>query len=357
MTDRMLAPARRMLVVGALAAGLMGAPCTSSTCPDPAASNYDPPDNQTGSVARSAVSAAASNNAPCEYACGRLGQLFAGGHGSAVVCYIDRGSEKHWPPPAGSSSPWTQTYTVPPYSVAIVQGHHSPVPTRVNAINASLVLRHIAMIEHRAPAQPSHGGFEDGGAVFVSSGNLTAEYSAFRRNSAGRSGGALNAKDGVFIVVRSCIFDGNRALSFGGAAIRVFHPQTVLIQRSAFTDNSAHSGGAILITGLLHPSVPRASMAALAVVIWAAQTVATLLFSLLPQMSNPNQSCRARALTPDHCLANRLRGATTGSNVRHERLLFAGAPCIVCRRRRWGCLAVHLGCAIHGCVFPPSSLL
>ena len=251
MTDRMLAPARRMVVVGALVAatGLMGAPCTS-TCPDPAASNYDPPDmNQTGSVARSAVSAAASNNAPCEYACGRLGQLFAGGHGSAVVCYIDRGSEKHWPPPAGSSSPWTQTYTVPPCSVAIIQGHHSPVPTRVNAINASLVLRHIAMIEHRAPAQPSHGGFEDGGAVFVSSGNLTAEYSAFRRNSAGRSGGALIAKDGVFIVVRSCIFDGNRALSFGGAAIRVFHPQTVLIQRSAFTDNSAHSGGAILITG------------------------------------------------------------------------------------------------------------
>lgn len=234
-----------------LAAGLAHA--TGSRCPDPSAINAPP----TGLNPQFPPSPAA--NADCAYSCGGLRKIFAPESQLRTVCWIDRGNSSHWPPPAGTVAPWLHTHTVPPLTVTFVQGHAAvtatgatasrALATRINAINSSLVLRHVSMTGFTAPPQPSHSMFEDGGAVFISFGNLTAEYSSFHSNTAGRSGGALNAKDGTVVQIISCLFEGNSAVQFGGGAIRVFQQQHTLVQASVFRSNIAGlTGGAIFIT-------------------------------------------------------------------------------------------------------------
>ena len=218
----------------------------ASECADPAANNHRVvPNGTTGGI-----SAAASND-DCEYSCGALSRVYA--PGQPVACFIDR-PPAHWPPPAGTAPP--HTYTVPVGSTAIIQGHSSEdgteraaLLTRIDAINASLVLRHVEMSGFAAPPQPSHDMFQDGGAVFVNGGDLTAEFCVFKENRAGRSGGALNAKSGAFVRVVGCLFDSNAAVQNGGAALRVYQQQRVEIIDSAFQRNVAQNGGAVLITG------------------------------------------------------------------------------------------------------------
>jgi hypothetical protein len=167
-------------------------------CVDPAATN-----SVAGSTDRHN-----SDNTQCTYTCASLTAFYGVGGGNtgqpgsphpvsltahfetsaAATCFIDKGPGT-WPPSASG------TYTVPPNSTAIIQGHAawSALPPvlgprlvgRVEAIgSASVIIRFVQMTGLSAAPQATSEGRASGGAVYVYGGSLIVEHTLFANNTA-----------------------------------------------------------------------------------------------------------------------------------------------------------------------------
>ena len=156
----------------------------STTCSDRVADDFDP-----------GVLAPARYNSECTYSCTKLRKHFAL-KARATVCWIDSGPNLRWPPAplrAPKRGVASKTYTVPPSTAAVVQGHAGPrgqsfsrLGSRINVSDASscLIIRHVSMQQLKAAKQVQDYNNRVGGAVFVFEGALTVEHCIFYGNYA-----------------------------------------------------------------------------------------------------------------------------------------------------------------------------
>lgn len=154
--------------------------------------------------------------------------------------------------------------------------------SRIDAINASLILRFVRMVGLvDPPDQPTWStslhvnqsiaarmiaaGFyiptnRVGGAVYVHLGNLTVEHCIFANNRAVDTGGVIAAGGNVGrTTINSCIFEGNLVAPVGDGGAVALHDRmgSVRITGSLFKNNSAGvgrdnsigAGGAVSISG------------------------------------------------------------------------------------------------------------
>ncbi|MEM9530513.1 MAG: hypothetical protein AAGA23_06320 [Pseudomonadota bacterium] len=102
--------------------------------------------------------------------------------------------------------------------------------------DATLTLEHLTVRD---------GERDNGGAVFVHEGALTARDVLFINNTANQSGGAIYGI-GSEIVIEDSRFEANHANSRGGALCSLVNG-TVSITHSVWVDNSARDGGALYV--------------------------------------------------------------------------------------------------------------
>ena len=220
-------------------------------------------------------------NSECEYTCRVLRSRFGLDASGIIGCYIERAAAgSRWPP--GPVNQATNTFAVPAGTTVIVQGKGGSLTSRIDAINASLILRFVRMVGLvDPPDQPTWStalhvnqsivarmiaaGFyiptnRVGGAVYVHLGNLTVEHCIFANNRAVDTGGVIAAGGNVGrTTINSCIFEGNLVapVGDGGAVALDDRAGSVRITGSLFKNNSAGvgrdnsigGGGAVSISG------------------------------------------------------------------------------------------------------------
>ena len=160
--------------------------------------------------------------------------------------------------PQGDAS---NTYTVPVGRTAIVQGisasggaSRTELGARIDVLAAHLIIRHMTITGQHAISQPNYlNGHKAGAAIFVYEGLIDVQHTAFVNNDADDEGGAIMAYFATQISITDSQFTFNHVNDVAGGdlrnggAIYMDLTEDAQIERCAFNQNTADSGGAIYI--------------------------------------------------------------------------------------------------------------
>ena len=243
-------------------------------CSDRAAENYDAATHPT------------TDNEACEYSCAGLAAHFVPRPGMRPgLCLIDRAGTGGW-----TMVQWpvyaAEQVTIPALAggrTSVVQGHGGPLPARLDAVGASLIVRYVKMTGLRAtPTMTAQnrtsacrffvngvmtpGLSQCGAAIYLSQGDapgmvhLVIERVYFEQNTASMQGGAVYVDGGsrATVSILESVFLRNSVLikeagedsgndDRMGGAVALHQVARVVILGSNFSGNECSSGGALYV--------------------------------------------------------------------------------------------------------------
>lgn len=168
-----------------------------------------------------------------------------------------------WPPPLAEKfqGDASNTYTCPQNQECILQGmvaaggaSRTELGGRIDVLASRLFIRHISITGQHAISQSYYEhGHKAGGAIFVYQGEIHVEHVQFVNNDADDEGGAIMAYFAVKVAISDSEFTGNHVNDAAGGdtrdggAIYLDLTEDTTIERTAFNDNTADSGGAVYV--------------------------------------------------------------------------------------------------------------